>query len=97
MHETECDDEGMQEEEDEEENAPSTLVDHPQSPSLAPGVGPVRRDLVGHGGIRPLQTLQPPALSLVALQVTSVGREGNVAHIRVLLQRRHLAIGEVEA
>lgn len=80
-----------------EEQSPSTLVDHPQAPFLAPGAGSVRHDLIGRSRIGPLQALEPPALGLVALQVTSIGCENNVAHVRVLLQCRHLAIGKIEA
>ena len=73
MHETECDDEGMQEEEDEEENAPSTLVNHPVVVLLHGRLGHIGLD--GRGSVcgGALEPLEAAALSLVALEVARTG------------------------
>ena len=93
---TESKDEDVEEDPNGEEHPPSSFVDHPDGPFLPPATGLIRSHLNGRSGVRALQALKPPALGLVALQMTGVGRKSDIAHVRVLLQRRHLAIGEVE-
>lgn len=79
-------DEEMEENPDEEEQSPSTLVNHPKIPFLAPGAGRVRRDLRGRGGVCPLEALQTSTLGLVALQVARlVPPQRDVGHVWVLL------------
>lgn len=92
-------DEHMEEAPDEEEHPPAPFIDHPECPLLAEGTRLVRLDLVVCvRGVRPLQPLEPPALRHVALQVARlVASQGDIIHVRVLLQRRHLTIGKVEA
>ena len=90
MHETECDDEGMQEEEDEEENAPSTLVNHPVVVLLHGRLGHIGLD--GRGSVcgGALEPLEAAALGLVALEVARpISADDDVG---VLLERGDLAV-----
>lgn len=51
IHEPKGNDETVKEDEYEEEDSPSTLVDHPVIPFLAPGLGLVDDCLCGGGGV----------------------------------------------
>ena len=93
MHEAEGDDEGVEEEEDEEEHAPSTLVNHPVVEFLRHRGGHERRDGLGRGGCGALKTLKTATLGLVALEVGGLGAIDD--DVGVLLERGDLAVREI--
>ena len=89
-------DEHMQEDPDEEEYSFASLVDHPQVPFFAPCTRDVRCDRTGRSSVGPLKALKSSALGLVALKKVTLGCTLDL-NVRVLLERRHLAIRKIEA
>lgn len=95
MHETERDDEHVEEDEGEEEHAPSTLVDHPVVELLHGRAGHEGGDRARGGGGGALEALEAAALGLVALEVGGlVAIDDDVG---VLLERGDLAVREIHA
>lgn len=90
MHRAEDGDEDVQEDPYEEEQPPPALVDHPTVPFLLPGLRGIRRGLRGRGRVHTLETLQPPALGLIPLEVA--GLVSVQCNVGVLLQSRHFAV-----
>ena len=78
------------EEEDEEEHAPSALVDHPVVVLLHRRAGHIGRDGLGGGGVGALEALETAALGLVALEVGGLVRIDD--DVGVLLERGDLAV-----
>ncbi len=90
VHEAERDDQGVEEHEDEEEQATSTLVNHPVVVLLQHGARHIRRDRLGGSRVAALEALEAAALGLVALEVGGlVAIEDDVG---VLLDRGDLAV-----
>ena len=71
---TKYSDKEMQENPNEEEDPPPSLVDHPEIPFLPESLGNVRRYFSACIGVGPLKALKPPALGLVALKVARLAR-----------------------
>lgn len=87
----------MKQNEGTKEQLPPTLVDHPQGDLLFPG--PLYTAAAGRATAireRPLQALQPPSFSLVALKVTWLWTACVGGHIWMLVHVDVTAIGEVK-
>lgn len=91
MEETKNGDKEMEEHPDTKEELPATLVDHPEVEFLHESLG--ANGSFGTGiGERTLETLQTPALSLVALEM---GGRATVGEVGMLVELRG-SIGEIE-
>ena len=82
----------MQEDPDDEERLPPTLVDHPVPPLVHEAIRLIRNSPEGGIGVGPLETLKPSTLGFVPLEMTSPTDDCQVG---VLVQVRDLAIREV--
>ena len=90
MQETERDDEHVEEDEDEEEHAPSTLVNHPVVELLHGRAGDEGRDRARSGGGGALEALETATLRLVALKVGWLGAIDD--DVGVLLEGGNLSV-----
>lgn len=82
----------MEEHPDGKEQTLSALVYHPMLPLFHEGLGLVRRhDPRRHGG-RPLETLEPPALGLVALEVGRLKTASIHLQVEMFLKLRLSAV-----
>ena len=90
MHETKGNNESVQEEEDKEEHAPSTLVNHPVVVLLHGRLGHIWLDRGRSGGRGALEPLEAAALSLVALEVARTGAIDD--DVGVLLEGGNLSV-----
>jgi len=100
VNEAKGEDQEVEEDPDEEEQASTTLIDHPDLPPAEEVLGlgwPLRG---GAARIRPLKGLQTPPLGLVSLEVTRLGGPIGISllEVRVLVQIGKLAaVGKIEA
>ena len=95
VQEAENRDNDVEENEDTEEDLASTLVNHPDVHPLPPALD------LGHGrracSSRALDTLQTPALGLVALQMAGLIGRVRVRHVDMLVEvRRSTSVREIE-
>ena len=89
--------EKVEEDPDGEKEALSTLVDHPEVPFLLEGPGLVGSDGFGGGCVAPLESLETPALRLIALEVCGLGSIGVIIQVGMCVERGLRAVGKVEA